>query len=266
MSDKRPIDNLGDFISAVAGAAMTKAFTNLDKFDVDLKKVGSNFGNFGESMRAACETGVALNELDLTEANIRNVAVLGPDDVIITRGDRAAIVVEGDEGAADAIRFQLEDTKLSVMRLGGRRQNGSATVRITLPRLRKIAVAGSASVQCDTITGKKARISIGGSGSVQCDEIEVEQLKIRIMGSGSVTAKGRVGTLSLKMAGSGNVAMAGVSVDTANVSMAGSGNASFASDGDVSGSMAGSGNVTVKGRARCAVRGVGSGRLVCEPA
>ncbi len=266
MSNKRQFDNLGDFISAVAGVAMTKAFTNLDKFDVDLKNVGSNFGNFGESMRVACETGVTLQDLDLSEANIRHLAILGPDDVTVTRGERAAIVVEGDEDAADAIRFQLDDNKLSVMRLGGKRQNGSATVRLTLPKLRKISLAGSGSVHCDTITGGKARISVAGSGSVVCEEIEVENLKIQMMGSGSVTAKGRAKALSLKIAGSGNVAMAGVSVEGASVSMAGSGNASFASDGDVSASMAGSGNVTVKGRARCSVKGVGSGRLVCEPA
>ena len=266
MSNKRQFDNLGDFISAVAGVAMTKAFSNLDKFDVDLKNVGSNFGNFGENMRVACDTGVALQDLDLSEANVRHLAILGPDDVTITRGDRAAIVVEGDEDAADAIRFQLDDNKLSVMRLGGKRQNGSATVKLTLPKLRKISLAGSGSVHVDAITGNKARISVAGSGSVDCDEIEVEQLKIQMLGSGSVTAKGRAKTLSLKIAGSGNIALSGLSTESANVSMAGSGNASFASDGDVSASMAGSGNVTVKGRARCTVKGMGSGRLVCEPA
>ena len=266
MSNKRQFDNLGDFVSAMAGMAMTKAFTNLDKFDVDLKSVGSNFGNFGESMRVACETGVTLQDLDLADANIRHVAILGPDDVTITRGDKPAITVDGDEEVTDAVRFQLDDTKLSVMRLGGKRQHGSATVKITLPKLRKISLAGSGSVHCDAITGNKARISVAGSGSVDCDEIEVEQLKIQMLGSGSVTAKGRVNSLSLKIAGSGNVALGGVSVESANVSMAGSGNASFASDGDVSASMAGSGNVTVRGRARCAVKGVGSGRLVCEPA
>ena len=43
-----------------------------------------------------------------------------------------------------------------------------------------------------------------------------------------------------------------------------SGNATFASDGDVNANIMGSGNVTVKGRARCKVKTMGSGSLVCE--
>ena len=264
MSNNRQFDNLGDFISAMAGVAMTKAFSNLDKFDVDMKNVG-NFGNFSENMRVACEAGVPLDELDLADASIRHVAVMGPDDVVIETGEDIAVAIDGDEDAEEAIRFQLDDGKLSIMRMG-KRQPGSATVRITLPKLRKISLAGSGSVHCDAIKGGKARISVAGSGNVQCGEIEVDQLKVQMLGSGSVSGGGSAKSLSVKIAGSGNVGLEGLSAENANVSMAGSGNAAFACDGDVSASMAGSGNVTVKGRARCTVKGVGSGRLVCEPA
>ena len=268
MSNNRQFDNLGDFISAMAGVAMTKAFSNLDKFDIDMKNVGNfgNFSNIGETMRVACEAGVPLGELDLADAGIRHVAVMGPDDVVIETGEDTAITVDGDEDAADAIRFQLDDGKLSIMRVTGKRQNGTAMVKITLPKLRKISLAGSGSVHCAAIRGGKAKIAVAGSGNVQCGEIEVDQLKVQMLGSGSVSGKGSAKSLSLKIAGSGNVGLEGVSVESANVSMAGSGNAVFASDGDVSASMAGSGNVTVKGRARCTVKGVGSDRLVCEPA
>ena len=50
----------------------------------------------------------------------------------------------------------------------------------------------------------------------------------------------------------------------ADVTVAGSGNASFASDGDVKATIMGSGEVRVSGRAKCTVKSMGSGRLVCE--
>ncbi|WP_230292302.1 head GIN domain-containing protein [Croceicoccus sp. Ery5] len=266
MPNNRQFDNLGDFVSAIAGVAMTKAFANLDNLDIDLKKVGPFSANFGEKMRVECDSGVTLEQLDLDDADIRHIAILGPDDVTITKGDDPAILVEGDEDVADAIRFKVEDGRLAVMRLGGKRQHGTATVQITLPKLRKISLAGSGSVTCDSITGGKAKIAVAGSGNVTCGTIEADQLKVQMLGSGSISTKGAVKSLSLKIAGSGNASLDGLSAESVHVSMAGSGNASFASDGEVSAKMAGSGNVTVKGRARCTVKGMGSGRLVCEPA
>lgn len=257
MSNNRQFDNLGDFISAVAGMAMTRAFAGIDAVDP---------GKFGDKFRVDCNTGVPVSDLDLDGADIRDVAVLGPDDVEIVFGENLAIIVEGDEDSADSVRFRLDDGRLAISRIGGTRQRGTAMVKIAMPKLRKLSLAGSGSIRCDAIKGEKGKISIAGSGSVTCDEIDVEQLKIQMMGSGSISGKGKADRLSLKIAGSGNVGLNGVRVQNAKISMAGSGNASFASDGEVTASMAGSGNITVKGRARCSVKGMGSGRLVCEPA
>lgn len=265
MPNNRQFDNLGDFISAVAGAAMTKAFTGFENIDTD--KISAKFaGRFPGSFRMECETGKPLGELDLESAKVRHVAVLGPDDVEITKGDALTITVEGTEGVADWLRFKIEEGKLSIMRAGGTRQSGTAKVKITMPKVRKLSLAGSGSIVCDGLAGEKAKISIAGSGSVSCGNIEVEQLKVQMMGSGSITGTGKATRLALKVAGSGHVGLNGLSVESAKISMAGSGNASFASDGEVDASMAGSGHVTVKGRAKCTVKGMGSGRLVCEPA
>lgn len=257
MPNNRQFDNLGDFISAIAGVAMTKAFAGFENIDTS---------KFTGNLRMECESGKTLGELDLENAKIRHIAVLGPDDVEISKGDSLTITVEGTEGVADWLRFKIEEGRLSIMRAGGTRQSGTAKVKITMPSVRKLSLAGSGSIVCDGLAGEKANISIAGSGSVTCGDIDVEQLKIQMMGSGSVTGTGKATRLSLKVAGSGHIGLDGITVENAKISMAGSGNASFASDGEVDATMAGSGHVTVRGRAKCTVKGMGSGRLVCEPA
>jgi hypothetical protein len=59
--------------------------------------------------------------------------------------------------------------------------------------------------------------------------------------------------------------MDALSTQKARLIIAGSGNSAFASDGEVEARIMGSGSVTVRGRARCTVKSMGSGKLVCEP-
>lgn len=210
------------------------------------------------------EQGKPLEELDLSGAAPTGVALLGPDTVRITRGDKLAIKVDGDPEAASAMRFTLKDGKLGILRKdGGWGRDKTVAVNVTLPALSEIAAMGSGSISADRIGGK-ASVSIGGSGSVETATVEAESLDISIAGSGSYRGAGQARALELSIAGSGSAEMDNLRVDSAEISIAGSGNARFASDGKVKASMVGSGEVRVKGRATCTVSAVGSGKLVCE--
>ena len=83
-------------------------------------------------------------------------------------------------------------------------------------------------------------------------------------GSGAIRAAGNIDELDLTILGSGNAQLDAVRTPKAKVTIAGSGGAAFASDGEVNATIMGSGTVTVKGRARCTVSAMGSGRLICE--
>ena len=91
------------------------------------------------------------------------------------------------------------------------------------------------------------------------------QISVEITASpGSVLSGNQHRELKSAIAGSGNADLAGLKVEKADITVAGSGNAAFESDGEVKASIMGSGEVRVKGRARCTVSSMGSGRLVCE--
>ncbi|WP_228766198.1 head GIN domain-containing protein [Pelagerythrobacter aerophilus] len=211
--------------------------------------------------------GVPLSELDLTGKTPTEVVAAGPDSVIVTRGETLAIDVSGDREAVDALRFTLDDETLGIMRENENwsSTDGRATVRVTLPRLEKLVVAGSGTVEADMIDGN-AEVTIAGSGSANTAQVDADVLEVNIAGSGTYRAAGRATTLELNIAGSGEAEMERLKVDKADITIAGSGDAAFASDGTVEASIMGSGDVSVTGSASCTISSMGSGTLKCSSA
>ena len=210
--------------------------------------------------------GVTLAELDLTAAPPTGVALVGPDDIAVTRGDRFLIDATGDADAVDALRFRLEGDRLKVGRMkGADRDLGKARVRVVLPSLHSIALAGSGDIASDHLTDD-GDISVAGSGNVRLAKIATRALDVSIAGSGSVEGSGTTQTLNVSIAGSGSARLSGVRTENADVSIAGSGDVDLASDGTVDASIMGSGDVTVTGNATCSASAMGSGKLRCDKA
>lgn len=207
--------------------------------------------------------GVPLAELETQGKAPHTLVLAGPDNVIVTRGEKLAIEVSGDDDAKEALRFTLDDDTLGVMRMNGWKGSGKATVRVTMPELRHLTLAGSGTVDADRMTGDVEAV-IAGSGTARLANIDAEKLEVTIAGSGSLEAAGRAKSLELTVAGSGSGKMGGLKVDQAEVTIAGSGDAAFASDGTVEASIMGSGNVSVTGSAKCTVESMGSGKLHCS--
>ena len=207
--------------------------------------------------------GIPLAELERAGTAPDEVTLAGPDRVIVTRGDAFAVTVEGDSAAVDLIRFDRSDGSLGIYR-EDRSDNveGKATVRVTLPVLHGIAIAGSGIIEADELTGN-AEVGIAGSGQARAARIAAQTLQVNFGGSGRFTGAGTAERLELNIAGSGKGDMAGLRVGSADVTIAGSGQADFASDGKVQADIIGSGTVRVAGNAQCSVEKVGSGRLIC---
>ncbi len=214
--------------------------------------------------------GVPLAELDMTGEAPTGVALAGPDRLIVTEGAALDIDVEADPEIADLLRFKIEDGVLGVGRENSdwkdrMSSSGKAIIRVTMPSLNSVEVAGSGTVEAARVQGDVA-IDIAGSGKVEIAAIEAGSLNVEIAGSGTVTGAGTANSLSLEIAGSGDVDLEKLQAGSATIDIAGSGDAIFASDGEVKASIAGSGDVVVIGRARCSVKTAGSGSLTCRPA
>ena len=210
------------------------------------------------------EKGVPLAELDLSGPAPSEVAMFGPDDVRLRKGDTLAITVEGDDKAKDALRFTLSGGTLGIARTDWSRDNGRAVITVTMPLPAKLVMAGSGTIASEGLAGDKAEVTVAGSGTVDAGTIAADSLSVNVAGSGSLKGTGKAKKLNLTVAGSGDAQLDGLSVEEASVDVAGSGKTAFASDGSVRANIVGSGEVRVKGRATCKVNTVGSGSLVCE--
>ena len=207
--------------------------------------------------------GVPLSELDLDGKAPTELVIAGPDSVTVTRGDKLTIEVGGDPAAVEALRFTLDDEALGILRKKDNKVSGKATVRVTLPEVREVTLAGSGSAQIDRMAGD-VEVTIAGSGNVRAASLEADKLEVTLPGSGNFEAAGTAKKLDLTVAGSGAANMDRLKVDDADVTIVGSGNVSFASDGTVDATFVGSGSVKVTGSAKCTVQGIGSGKLQCS--
>ncbi len=207
--------------------------------------------------------GVPLADLDTSGPAPTRLVLAGPDNVVVSEGNALSISVTGDADAKDALRFNLDDGSLGIMRENGSKAKGKATVAITMPSAQEFVIAGSGAIKAPTMTDN-AEINIAGSGSVAVDRMAASKLSVNVMGSGRLKTAGTADRLDFNVAGSGNLAARDLRVERAEVNIAGSGGGEFTSDGKVNANVAGSGDVTVYGRADCTISSVGSGRLNCR--
>lgn len=208
--------------------------------------------------------GVPLADLDMSGDPPTELALAGPDTVIITNGKKLAITVEGDQAAIDAMRFSLKDGTLGILRASENWKNtGAATVRVTMPSPKSLTLLASGKIEAESMAGA-ASVQILGSGKIAIAGVAADSLDVTIAGSGSFDAAGTTRSMEMTVAGSGGASMAGLKTDGGKISIMGSGSAEFASDGEVSAEIMGSGNVTVIGNATCTVNSMGSGTVTCK--
>ena len=211
------------------------------------------------------EHGKKLAELDLSGTAPDELVMLGPDEVQMTQGNKLAITVDGDPAAVEQLRFTLKDGTLGILREGKMFSGDSklAVVHVTMPAPKELTMGGSGKITAPAMAAG-AKVTILGSGRIDTQSVSGDKLEVSLPGSGSFTAAGKVGKLDLTILGSGSAELGAVSVDSAKVNVLGSGGATFSSDGKVDATIVGSGSVTVRGRARCTVSAIGSGKLICE--
>ena len=209
--------------------------------------------------------GKKLSELDLTSTAPSNLVLFGPDEVQMTQGDKLAITVDGDPAAVDTLRFTLKDGTLGILRAGKMFSGDGklAVIHVTMPAPRELTMGGSGKISAPAMAAG-AKVTILGSGRIDTQSVSGDKLEVTMPGSGSFSAAGKVGKLDLTILGSGSAELGAVTAGSAKVNVLGSGGATFSSDGDVDATILGSGSVTVKGRARCTVSAMGSGKLICE--
>lgn len=194
------------------------------------------------------------------------ITLAGPDNLVFVTEGKHAVSATGDAKALETLQYKVKDGELRIRRKRSNwsySEKGEATIAVSAPALRALAVAGSGSAKVDRMEADAVELSVAGSGSATIAELTAKSFDGSIAGSGSLRLAGSAGTADISIAGSGSILGEAFRAETVDISIAGSGDVTMASDGSVDASLMGSGDVIIKGSAKCKSSAMGSGSITC---
>ena len=200
-------------------------------------------------------------------ADFSGVDLRGSDDVDVRVGTAFSVRAEGPSAELDKLKIEKVGSSLRVGRkdsnmFWGGNHQG-VKVFVTMPRITAAAIAGSGNMAIDHVEGERFTGDSAGSGDMSIAMLAVQSADLSLAGSGNVSAKGSAKTLKIAVAGSGDVEGAGLKAASAKISVAGSGNVTAQVDGPADVSVVGSGDVDLGKGARCTTTKLGSGEVKC---
>lgn len=203
--------------------------------------------------------------------DFRQIEVAGPYDVEVRTGSAPSVAARGSEKLLDRTVVEVKGDRLLIRPdqqnhwFGGWSTRGTAHFTVTVPQLSGATIAGSGGIKVDRVAGPQFAGSVAGSGDLSVASMDVNSLKLSIAGSGGVKAgAGRAQVAHYDVAGSGDVDAGAIAAQQLNVSIAGSGGVRAHASGTADVSIMGSGDVDVSGGAKCNVSKAGSGNVRCS--
>ena len=221
-----------------------------------------------ETARSADAGPVTTKSYALT--GFTEVKVAGPDDVTIRQGDAFAISAKGPQAVLDRLEIEVDGPTLSI----GRKREGfsfsdrgddDVEITITMPRLSKVRLTGSGTIDADSVDGDAVEAVVTGSGDLKIAKLTGKRADVSVSGSGDIEiGGGTVGAGEYSVTGSGDIDADGLVAETLEVSVTGSGNVEAQATGTADVGIMGSGDVTLSGGAKCSSRQMGSGSVTCQ--
>ena len=211
----------------------------------------------------------AAAERDFQVSNFNELGVVGPYDVTVVSGRAPTVHATGEQPDLDELKVEVKSGRLEI---GPRDRlqwkvfkiSKPVHIRVTVPSLSEVGLAGSGDINVDRLKGGKVSASVAGSGNLSVGTIDSRNAALSIAGSGDLVAAGRCDSADLSIAGSGDIRAAGLKCQSLSASVAGSGDIAAAASRTAKVSIMGSGDVTVTGGARCSVSKMGSGDARCS--
>lgn len=185
-------------------------------------------------------------------SGFKKIELRVPLDATIRQGKEFSVVLDlRDSDVADKITTEVRgDTLVIASNAHSLSMRGKNTATITLPELRRVAIAGSgdANISGFEQTGE-VELAISGSGDIDYSG-KSSGLSVAISGSGNVKLAGSTGSLSVAIDGSGDLKAADFPTKNAQVAVNGSGDADLrVTGGAVQFAVNGSGDIRWSGEA-----------------
>ncbi len=210
----------------------------------------------------AAERSLSLTDFD-------RLRVEGGFIVEVRTGTATSGRVVGSQAAIEAASVEVQGRQLTIRRnrstWGGYpgQAPSAATIRITVPLLANVWVAGPAKVTVDRLKGQRVAVTLEGSGSLSIANVAADRLDMVTVGSGAMLISGNVGNLTALARGSGVVDAAKLLAADAKLTSESSGLVTIAVKRAATVTMTGTGSVTVLGNPACTVKNIGSGTVNC---
>ncbi|MGX7896139.1 head GIN domain-containing protein [Tsuneonella sp. HG222] len=196
------------------------------------------------------------------------VAIVGPQNVIISTGKEPSVRAEGSPDAVAQFDVVVEDGRLEIRPKEGFDDDWSglegATFYVTVQTVREIVLAGSGDVRIDNLEGDEFEGTVAGSGELAVGKIYVQDVDLSIAGPGDIVISGDASDVNVAIGGPGNVRAGGLDTSTASVTVAGPGNVELSVQEQAKMSIFGSGDVSIAGPASCSVSKMGGGNVTCN--
>jgi hypothetical protein len=196
------------------------------------------------------------------------VSASGSEDITITTGKAVSVVATGPQDKLDKLDIRVEGDTLKIGHKKGNwgwnwSSGDEVTIRVSVPQLHGVRVAGSGNVTADSGSGPAFVASSSGSGDIKVARLNSPSVSISTAGSGDVTAAGQCTTAKISVSGSSNINAGALKCVDADIGISGSGDVKLAATGNANVRISGSGDVVVTGGARCQSKVSGSGDVTC---
>lgn len=192
-----------------------------------------------------CDFGVPGSGVSATEVrtleNFNRVRFYGSGSAFITIGAPRSFEITGDDNLLPLIETRVQDGALIIEPNQSINPVVELVVRIGIPDLRGVTLAGSADAEITGITG--------------------EEFAIDISGSGDAIAAGSTDRFSATINGAGNVKATDLQASEASISISGSGDVEVHTTDDLEVTVMGSGSVRYRGDPKITRTVFGSGSI-----
>ena len=215
------------------------------------------------------------------------ISLEGCDSAVVTVGNAFSVRAVGELVSLVVIRAEVRGQTLIITRpdrmCDSRAKRPSATVEITVPRLRSVESRGTGSIRLrpfeaaefeadmsgtgnlmiDGLRSQKVGIVMSGTGNAVMQDIRTARLSLKLNGTGSIRGAGAVEALAIDSSGTGNVDTTAMTARVLSVEASGTGGVRAQADGPAKVDASGMTRVVVGGRPQCTVDKSGFARVTC---
>ena len=250
---------------------MKKLFIGLVVLSFLMTSCDDGWGLFDRGKRI---TGTGAMERTTRDAkDFKSIDLSASANVFVKQGTTFKVEVEAQKNIAEVFETVVDNGVLKLkFKSGAWNLNfDKLNVYVEMPAIEDISVSSSGDLTAETaLSGENVALHVSGSGNIRAEKgLTAKTLKVGISGSGDVRSEGvATGELSAKVAGSGNLVLAGTAdkssytvsgsgdIDAKNVKSkaveahsSGSGNIGCQADESLDASVSGSGDIRYSGNA-----------------